>query len=567
MDSAFDSARRREVFNMLTRTVACLAMVLGLSTWADVSRAAGDDADLADAEKTLREARVSTDGPALLDFFRKRTLGPVQKAHLAVLVRQLGDYSFKKREQASHSLRMACRPALVFLQPAENDPDPEIASRARRCVDVIKQGSDLLLLPAAARVVAARKPAGAARVLLAYLPVENDENVAEAIVDALGIVGISGAKADPVVTAGLTANDPVVRAAAATVLARLPEQRPAVRRLLTDADNRVRFTAARALFNMGDKSAVPTLIPLLAEAPEAIAVQSEDLLCRLLGDKEPPAGLDTRSAAGRRQCAQAWKDWWKANETRIEPAQLKDEMAVFGFNLICEAHLPNGQGRVFCCARDGKPRWQFALHNPIDAQVLPGQRLLIANCNSNRVVEVDRRGKVLWSHPVNLPVSCQRLPNGNTFIGTYSSLLEVTREGKTVFSYSKPRSIFSAMKLRNGHLLYIHSRGSIVELDTAGKEVRRINVGGTGSWGGVEPLANGNYLVAQCDRNKVVEVDKAGKVVWEYSINTPSLATRLRNGHILVSSIQGNRCVEIDRGGKVLWERKVQGRLFRVRRY
>jgi hypothetical protein len=352
------------------------------------------------------------------------------------------------------------------------------------------------------------------------------------------------------------------------VLAQVPDQRPAVRRLLADPDSKVRFVAARALFNVGEKSAVATLIPLLAEAPETIAVESEYLLCRLLGDKDPPAGLDIRSTAARRRCVQAWKEWWKANEARVDAAQLKAENATRGFSVICEAHLPNGQGRVYGCARDGKPRWEFALHNPIDAQVLPGQRILVANCNSNQVVEMDRRGKVLWSHKVNAPVSCQRLANGNTFIGTYSSLLEVTREGKTVFSYVKTRSIYCAQKLRNGHIVYVHSRGHIVELDAAGKQIWSIQVAGTRSWGGVEPLPNGNYLVAQCDLNKVVELDKTGKVLWEYGIHTPSLATRLPSGSILISSIQGNKCVEIDRSSKeVRWEHKVQGRLFRVRRY
>jgi outer membrane protein assembly factor BamB len=404
-------------------------------------------------------------------------------------------------------------------------------------------------------------------VLLAYLPVENDEDVIDAIVAALAAVGLAGGKADSTLTAALTAADPMVRAAAGSVLARVPDQRPAVRRLLADAEVQVRFRVARALFNGADKPAVATLIPLLAEGPESIAVQSEYLLCRLLGDKDPPAALDFRSTAARRKCVLAWQEWWKANEARIDSASFKEESAILGFTVICEAHLPNGRGRVYGCARDGKPRWQFTLHNPIDAQVLPGRRLLIANCNSNQVAETDRQGKVLWSHRVNLPVSCQRLPNGNTFIGTYSSLQEITRDGKTVFSHIRPRTIFCATKLHNGHIVYVHSSHKIIELDAAGREVRSIHVAGTGSWGGVEPLPNGNYLVALCDRNKVVEIDKTGKILWEYEINTPSLATRLPNGHLLISSIQGRKCVEVDRAGKIHWEHKVQGRLFRVRRY
>jgi HEAT repeat protein len=552
---------------MLRHSLACLAVIFPLLGGVGITPGAEPDSDLASAEKTLREAHIGTDGPSLLDFFRKRTLGAKEQARLTALVRQLGDPSFKKRAQASRELRRAGRSALSFLQRAEKDADLEIANRVRRCLQVITRGPDLVLLPAAARVLAARKPAGAARVLLAYLPVENDEDVIDAIVAALAEVGLPGGKVDPALTAALAAGDPTARAAAGAVLARVPDQRPTVRRLLADADIQVRFQVARALFNVGDKPAVATLIPLLADGPESLAVQSEYLLCQLLGYKDPPAALDLRSAAARRKCVQAWQEWWKANEARIDPGRFKEASAILGLTVICEAHLPNGRGRVYGCARDSKPRWQFALHNPIDAQVLPGRRLLIANCNSNQVVETDRQGKVLWSHHVNLPVSCQRLPNGNTFIGTYSSLQEITREGKTVFSYTRPRTIFCATKLRNGHIVYVHSSHKIIELDAAGKEIRSIRVAGTVSWGGVEPQPDGNYLAALCDRNKVVEIDKTGKILWEYEINTPSLATRLPNGHLLISSIQGRKCVEVDRAGKIHWEHKVQGRLFRVRRY
>jgi outer membrane protein assembly factor BamB len=294
-----------------------------------------------------------------------------------------------------------------------------------------------------------------------------------------------------------------------------------------------------------------------------LAWRAEDLLSRLVADREPPALRD----AGAGAYAAAWSAWWQANEGRIDLAQFHLAKALQNLTLICEAHLPNGLGRIWACDRRGQARWSIAVHNPIDARVLPGNRILVANCNSNQIVELDTRGKVRWEYRVNYPVSCQRLPGGNTFIATYTHLMEVTPRKKTVYSYAISHGLYSAVKQRTGHIVYIHRSGHVVELDAAGKEVRRILVGGTTSWGGVEPLPNGHYLVAQCDNNRVVEVNRQGQVLWKCEVQSPALATRLRNGHVLVSSINGHRCVEVDRAGKVVWKQNVQGRLFRVRRY
>src|SRR5207248_8964539 len=98
-------------------------------------------------------------------------------------------------------------------------------------------------------------------------------------------------------------------------------------------------------------------------------------------------------------------------------------------------------------------------------------------------------------------------PNGNTFIATYNELLEVTRGGKVVLSVPCTQMVFSGQKLRDGHIVYVHSQGAVVELDARGREVRSVPVGNTGGWASADRLRNGRYLVAQYSANKVVEVD------------------------------------------------------------
>ena len=133
-------------------------------------------------EQTLANARIATDGPSLLDLFRKQTHAGADREKVRTLVRQLGDDSFEAREQASTELAAIGALARPLLEQALRDPDPEVVYRARDCLQRIKgeKGSNAPLLAAAARLLAARRPAGAAEVLLSYFP-SADESVAEEI--------------------------------------------------------------------------------------------------------------------------------------------------------------------------------------------------------------------------------------------------------------------------------------------------------------------------------------------------------------------------------------------------
>jgi hypothetical protein len=536
------------------------------------ARAADPDPELAAAEEILREAKVATDSAALLEFFRQRTLPPADRAKLEALVRKLGDDDFETREKAYRDLVAAGRAALDMLRAAQKSPDAEIARRAESIVRKLDAGNDLALIAAAARVLGQRRPAGAVKVLLAYLPLVQDESVEEALFQALAAAGLHDGKADPALTDALTAKAPGLRAAAAFALARLPAQRDTVRRLLADTDVKVRFHAASALFLAEDRAAVPVLIEMLARAPETLAWKAEELLTRLLNDKEPPATLNIDKAE-RTKCAAAWQAWWKDNQAKTDLAKLKAGTPYRHLVLIGE-YDSNGKhrlGRVWLQGKDGKVRWELntGIMGPTDAHLLANGHVLISEHRANRVTERDRTGKVIWEYRTGQnPNSCQRLPNGNTFIATYGELLEVTREGKKVYSYHRGGSMYCAVKTRDNHIVYVTSGGQVVELDArTGKDIVSLNVGGTNGWGGVDKLPNGNYLVAQYGNARVVEVDKTGKTVWTCAVASPALATRLRNGHTLVSSIDGRQIVEVNRSGKVVWSTKTVGRPFRVRGY
>jgi hypothetical protein len=485
-----------------------------------------------------------------------------ERGKLRAAVGRLGHESFAVREKATRELEQAGRSALRLLRPAAADADPEVARRARRCIEAIEAEADLA--GPAVRVLAARKPAGAVEALLACAPFA-DEAAEEDLRQAVAALGRVNGKAVPALVTALADAEPARRALAVGVVGRAadPTERRAAARLLDDPDAAVRFQAAAALLSARDRAAVATLIALLTDGPPETAARAEDLLVRLAGEQAPPVGLDATSS--RRRCRATWEQWWKANGDNIDLATMDAADGPLGLTLVCEAQRPGGC-RVFECGRDGKPRWTLPVLDPIDAHLLPGGRVLVAESDAHRVVEMNRQGRVLWSYAIPSPVCCQRLANGNTFIGSRGLLAEVTRDGKTVFAV--PRGGYYAQKLRNGHILCIDVQGVVLELDTAGNEIHRINVGGgtVQSWACVEALANGRYLVALGAGGKVLEIDHSGKVFWEVAVRNPNSAVRLANGNTLVASHDDQFVYEFDRTGKEVWRRGSEGRPFRARR-
>src|SRR5690349_13816567 len=107
--------------------------------------------DTADDEKLLKQAGVGSDGPALVEFFRKRVPAEVTQEQLAALVKQLGDDDFAAREKATEGLKALGARALPALRRALQDADPEVRRRAQDCVGGIVTESAASRTAAAAR--------------------------------------------------------------------------------------------------------------------------------------------------------------------------------------------------------------------------------------------------------------------------------------------------------------------------------------------------------------------------------------------------------------------------------
>jgi hypothetical protein len=171
-------------------------------------------------EQALRAAKVAPDGPALLEFVRKHTLADADRNALRELIRRLGDDAFAVREKASAELAAQGPAAAPLLRQAVNDPDPEISRRASQCLKKMEGAVGPQVIAAVVRLLALRRPPGAAEALLAYLPSAPDEGVAREVRAALAAVAFQDRQPDKALVQALEDPDPVRRQAAAAALGR-----------------------------------------------------------------------------------------------------------------------------------------------------------------------------------------------------------------------------------------------------------------------------------------------------------------------------------------------------------
>jgi hypothetical protein len=238
-------------------------------------------------------------------------------------------------------------------------------------------------------------------------------------------------------------------------------------------------------------------------------------------------------------------------------------------------------GKVCAVSSDGKIEWEYPCKNPQDCWRLPNGNTLL--CFVSGAVELTPDKKVVWEYkaPIDVKVevhSCQPLPDGNVLVvecGT-SRIIEVDRAGKiakeiklTTAPEVKLHNQFrGTRKLANGHyLVCFKGEGKIVELDGDGKVLREIKVPGDPH--GALALPDGHLLVTCGDTHKVVELDAQEKIVWELNENDlpgnplrlMAGAQRLPNGNTVFCVYLGHghigeqpMVLEVTPDKKVVWQ-------------
>lgn len=200
----------------------------------------------------------------------------------------------------------------------------------------------------------------------------------------------------------------------------------------------------------------------------------------------------------------------------------------------------------------------------------PVKRSFLMLGGATQIVDAD--GKVVWKYPAETRDGCV-LPNGNVLLTLHKSdaypggaVIEVTRDHKVVFEYKGTQAeVNTAQRLPDGRTMLTEAgdHPRLLEVDAAGRIQVEIPLQCSAKNPHIQSrmarkLPDGHYLVPQ-DR-LVRELDATGKVVWEYKAPASKLDNRtfcaLRNaaGHTLISLTIGNQLVEVDEAGKVVWE-------------
>jgi len=166
-----------------------------------------------DAE-ILKSANISTEPAALLDHLDKQCLSEDERSEIASIIKKLGDNSFDVRQKAKQELLAKGQAAVPELRRATESSDPEIAGSARECLRELEKSPDAPAVSAVLRMIADTKPAGAASVLLKYLPSAPSEELAAQVEAALAMAGFQDGKPDPALQSAVKDKDPTRRAVA-----------------------------------------------------------------------------------------------------------------------------------------------------------------------------------------------------------------------------------------------------------------------------------------------------------------------------------------------------------------
>jgi len=191
-----------------------------------------------------------------------------------------------------------------------------------------------------------------------------------------------------------------------------------------------------------------------------------------------------------------------------------------------------------------------------------GYKFITCDYGGNKVCVVGADGKIEWSFPAQRPQDAWLLPNGNILLTHIKGVQEVTPDKKIAWEYkTAPKNEVHACQPLADDLVMIIESGPfrIIEVDRAGKIVKEVKLitrskGAHGQNRNARKLANGNYLVGQYSDRVVREYDPTGKIVWEFQHKCAFGGIRLKNGNTLISTGDAHRVVEVDPKGAVVWE-------------
>lgn len=498
--------------------------------------------------ETLKNNGVTPTPAGAVDYLRELRPSGKRQAQIAQLIRQLGHVEFVQREAASNQLvRMPIVPTELLLAAAQGD-DVEVRWRARLILDQSEAQSAQVLL-AALKTITSNPPAESCDEIFDSLPHCRKAHLIDAARSAL--LAAVGPNDLDLCREKLKGEDPAPRAAAALAIAKLlpPDKLGELHPLLGDRDESVAIETAKALANLGDRASLAALVRLLDSTDPQIRSEAVLVLNALTGKQFSFASYDepAKRAAG----ADEWKKWLAAEGSTAKLTfpivRRTSARGDLRGNLLIATGSMN---KVYEMDPAGKVVWSFAI-DAWSAEKLSSGNVLIASYTANRLIEVDPAGKVAWEFGTLNAMKAKPLIDGNILVTDFGGhrVLEVNHKKAIVWEHKTPTECFDADRLPNGNTIF-GCPNLVREVTPAGKTVNEWTI--SGRLNGFQALENGNILVANYGENKVVELTRDNKVVWELAEPQPNDVFRLPNGRMLIST--GARVIEVGPDRKLLRE-------------
>jgi hypothetical protein len=190
--------------------------------------------------------------------------------------------------------------------------------------------------------------------------------------------------------------------------------------------------------------------------------------------------------------------------------------------------------------------------------------ILIADQFNNRVIETDTAGNILWSFGLG--------PNDfspNSIIGCN----DAQRVGRFTLmaGTGTPPGVIpqSPDGAPDNRVILVNEDGQIVwqygQFGQTGSGPNLLNTPVQCTW-----LPNFHVLITDQANGRIIEVNLAKQIVWQYpgsntnaadQLNNPNSAELLENGHILIADENNNRAIEVTRADEIVATFTVSGSL------
>lgn len=513
-------------------------------------------------EKTLADAGLKSDGHSLIQFLARRSEDKVDPIQIKALITKLGDDNFDTREQTSATLNAIGIAALPDLKIASKSPDVEVSRRAKDCIQRIEEGSRKFVVAASIRLLGSKKPEGALQALINYAQFSELDQTTEDLIQALTSTGSENGSPSKLILDAIRSNKPLAKTVCAEALANINPDlfKKETLPFLKSDEARTRYKVALAFAKLGDKRSIEPIVNSISSVSQWESSVLDHLLRKLMPLDAPPVGLSQ---------PELQKEWGKrtADTSKILESQLASNAKNIGKTLVVLLDA----GRIIMLDSSNNIIWKVDnLQFPLDAQILPDEKVLVAEHQGNKVTERNKKGEILWEKKIDGPLAVQKLEDGSIFIASKSNVVFVDQKGKEISEFTPPNAepIMKANIASNGDLCLVLStpqgNAKFVRFDKTKKPIVSYDIDVRTSGGKVDILPNGNSLITEVYGNRVIEFNNEGKEVWHFECEQPVAAVRLPNGNTLVTSMTQMKALEVDSKGKEIWSYKSNTRVTRA---